>query len=749
MLHLIGPTKGKETEPLISVNIEKNPVYCQEGESILLPVAIVGTVGEQMYWWSPTDNQLVWVNGVAGNVPDYRDRVKGFQNGSLLIQETRLSDAGEWKYSFVVSVPLYSNSQKSTLQYIPGKVTLHVSPKTHSLAPTTLAQITAAPLNAEQASLECPPLQEGPPSGLTATSIPGILFNNVKFIHIPVVLNLSKWNMAEFGSCARTNVSLFYSSLLVDLIASHASQTQDPFAEPNLPPQSGIFRSRKLKGLDSILGSIPGLFGSGMSIWNRADLAAIRRHIGNFEQREGQQVLKPVLQGVEGLAEEERFTVYNMKDIAQLFKKTQEKINEIIKINNQKAEMNNMGKEVICTAYGNFVLAKLTNVIRDIQAGKIPEILKDKDLTQWYCTHTNVSGGRNVHSGDRCKPLPVSTIRNLGIVTPHPNRGPLECKKNQSLCVYRDLLYVSFTMSLPVFHPQEDYFNQMASVHSLGYLENDVYKERLHLPEMLIQVHGRWKAPHTACCTVKDNRYLCRCDVLEIETPVCGLSNDQSPTAKEARDPQLESSRQPHQETSSSEMEANCPIKLTKWRTPSTKVTYNMDGLYCVVTNHKTFLYGGQSCPIPYPNFCFIPHEYTIIGETVVTPIPVLTEEVILESTPDVPDPTPYIPQFDVRIDTLSVNLHNLLARKDTHIIQVSNSMVKTEKNLNELLHDGDFSIVTTRTWVEMGIKGFLLLQCVILVLMMGIVIYLVRLLRWQREKLRSLMEIRHKQLLA
>ena len=42
---------------------------------------------------------------------------------------------------------------------------------------------------------------------------------------------------------------------------------------------------------------------------------------------------------------------------------------------------------------------------------------------------------------------------------------------------------------------------------------------------------------------------------------------------------------------------------------------------------------------------------------------------------------------------TLSVNLHN----------QISNDMVKTEERLNELLHDGDFSLVTTRTWREMG----------------------------------------------
>ena len=65
----------------------------------------------------------------------------------------------------------------------------------------------------------------------------------------------------------------------------------------------------------------------------------------------------------------------------------------------------------------------------------------------------------------------------------------------------------------------------------------------------------------------------------------------------------------------------------------------------------------------------------------------------IIERTPEVPDPSTYIPHVDVKMYTLSVNLHN----------QISNDMVKTEERLNELLHDGDFSLVTTRTWMEMG----------------------------------------------
>lgn len=167
----------------------------------------------------------------------------------------------------------------------------------------------------------------GPTSGLTATSVPGTLINNVKFIHVPVVLNLSRWNMAEFGSCVKSNVSLFYATLMIDLIASHASRTQDPFAAQDLSFQKWIFRSRKLNSLDSLIGSIPGLFGSGMSIWNRADLTAICKHIGKFEQ--SRQILQPVLQGIEGLSTEEKFKIYNMHDIAQLYAKTQQTINVI------------------------------------------------------------------------------------------------------------------------------------------------------------------------------------------------------------------------------------------------------------------------------------------------------------------------------------------------------------------------------------------------------------------------------------
>ena len=87
--HLIEHTKGEKTGPLISVIVDQNPVYCLEGESVLLPVAIVGTAGKQVYWWSPIDNHLVWMNGVAGKITDYQNRAMSFHNGSLLFIDSR------------------------------------------------------------------------------------------------------------------------------------------------------------------------------------------------------------------------------------------------------------------------------------------------------------------------------------------------------------------------------------------------------------------------------------------------------------------------------------------------------------------------------------------------------------------------------------------------------------------------------------------------------------------------------------
>lgn len=47
----------------------------------------------------------------------------------------------------------------------------------------------------------CPMINPGPASGLTTTPIIGEVINQVWFMHIPALLNLSNWYLGEFSYC--------------------------------------------------------------------------------------------------------------------------------------------------------------------------------------------------------------------------------------------------------------------------------------------------------------------------------------------------------------------------------------------------------------------------------------------------------------------------------------------------------------------------------------------------------------------
>lgn len=122
---------------------------------------------------------------------------------------------------------------------------------------------------------------------------------------------------------------------------------------------------------------------------------------------------------------------------------------------------------------------------------------------------------------------------------------------------------------------------------------------------------------------------MCRCNVFEIETPVCGLESSKiKPLSTDTNELNMDHSTAEEElrhggEINASSRDIECPVRLTKWRTPVVKVTYNMNGQYWLVMNYREFSNGGKSCPVPNQNFCFTPHEYTTIGQTFITPIPV------------------------------------------------------------------------------------------------------------------------------
>lgn len=75
----------------------------------------------------------------------------------------------------------------------------------------------------------------GSPSALTATSVPATLLNNVQFMQMLVVFNLSHWNLVERATCIKTKVSELYFIEVIDKLAIYQNKANDPLAsEPDI-----------------------------------------------------------------------------------------------------------------------------------------------------------------------------------------------------------------------------------------------------------------------------------------------------------------------------------------------------------------------------------------------------------------------------------------------------------------------------------------------------------------------------------
>lgn len=165
--------------------------------------------------------------------------------------------------------------------------------------------------------------------------------------------------------------------------------------------------------------------------------------------------------------------------------------------------------------------------------------------------------------------------------------------------------------------------------------------------------------------------------------------------------------------------------------------TKDNDGQYGIVTNYREFFYGEKSCPVPNPEFCFSPHEYTTIGQTAITPIPIYEEDIDVDSEPGICNLGEYTPVFNIHIDRSTLNLERLLGRKDTHMIE------KADAPLNELLHDGDSEITTTSTRLEIGIKGLMIGQTILLIILVALILWLRHLMKQEGSKLGKLVDAR------
>lgn len=549
---------------------------------------------------------------------------------------------------------------------------------------------------------QCPILQEGPLSGIVATRIPGMLINNVDFIHIPVVLNFSNWKMAEIDQCDSSNISIIYTSLLKDMITDYQERSQDLTGFQKTSLQSGVLHlSNSQQGLDELAKSMSSQFDLGMSIWNKIDLEHIRKHINYFQKQNGGNIPNPLLSGINGLTNEKYYTMYNMNDLGKMLGEANAKTTQLM------AENSGI-KEFLCNAHGSFTLNIVKEVLHDVGNGKIPDVITDEELAKWYCPNcASIVQSSKQFWGcvTSCKKLKFDTVRKLGSVTPHPNRA---CDPMSSC--QKDGTYISFTLSLPVFDIASSVFENLATIYSVGLLEDSIFKERLNIPPLVIFYPelNSWLTPNTDCCSTIGYNYICRCDVFDVIIPVCGYNN------------QIQNNLP--------SFAMSCPVKLTKWRVPIVKVTKNIGGLYCVSTNQKQFSYGGLSCNISIPNFCFCPRQRTVIGHTVIRDLPNINYSVNAISQDN------DLPQFNVPFGPLTLRLKKLLEQKNSHVIQISNQ--KDTQIVNEMINDSDNNLINNSLdQVETRIQILIAIQVVVLLVVLCMLYCLCAMLKHQGFK--------------
>lgn len=109
---------------------------------------------------------------------------------------------------------------------------------------------------------ECPEQQSAPSSGVVTRPYQGVLINNIQWIHVPVLVNLTAWSPDMDGQCRGEGVTEMYKDLITTVflryhsavaINSPADQSQRE------PPKGNIGEAstgRKLLGfVDNMLGA--------------------------------------------------------------------------------------------------------------------------------------------------------------------------------------------------------------------------------------------------------------------------------------------------------------------------------------------------------------------------------------------------------------------------------------------------------------------------------------------------------------
>ncbi|GAA6087024.1 uncharacterized protein LOC118213075 [Tachysurus ichikawai] len=266
----------------------------------------------------------------------------------------------------------------------------------------------------------CPDLQPAPPSGVMTRPYPRVLINNLQWIHVPVLANLTAWSPDLDERCRGESVTKMYKDLLTtDFLRYHGTVATSYSTEPMLkghPKEymEGSSYRRKLLGfVDSMLGAT----GTGLGISNWISAQELRQNELKLKALIGQQILQTDAYLQEGLSEE-RETVQDVHTIASAL--------SIIAQHTKKA-FNTMQKQLYCSQFASIKHQEITQILNEVLAGKVPPTLFTEEVfMKWFglkdCFNSTSDNLKTfMDKLGKCKlPIPYSYIIQMARISSHP-----------------------------------------------------------------------------------------------------------------------------------------------------------------------------------------------------------------------------------------------------------------------------------------------------------------------------------------
>ncbi|KAJ8335658.1 hypothetical protein SKAU_G00390000 [Synaphobranchus kaupii] len=152
---------------------------------------------------------------------------------------------------------------------------------------------------------ECPEQHPAPLSGVIARPHQGTLINNVQWVHIPVLVNLTAWSPDLDKHCKGESVTQMYKDLMTTAFLKYHNMVAADFQSDSLTPTP---TGRKLLGfLDGVLGAT----GTGLGISNWMDTLQIKINKLKLKELIATQVLQTDAFLQESLKEEQdTYSIY-------------------------------------------------------------------------------------------------------------------------------------------------------------------------------------------------------------------------------------------------------------------------------------------------------------------------------------------------------------------------------------------------------------------------------------------------------